>query len=111
MTGMAAGPLWPRWKWFFIIAAIIVLFAVFPVILALAAGLIAWSHDCMLTEAGPQTCMVAGMDLGELLSAIFIMHWFGLMTLPLGAIGLAAWVVLFIVLRLVSRWRRARAAN
>jgi hypothetical protein len=86
--------------WSFIL---IVLLAAAPVISAFSSIGIAQFFGCTVNEGGPTPCIVRGVDIGETLSVMFVMGWFGLMTLPAGALALTVWAVVFLVL-----WLRAR---
>jgi len=73
-----------------------VLFAVLPIIPTLIAGAIATANGCRLNEGSPSPCIVGGSDLGNTLYSMGLMFWFGMITLPLGALGLLlslAWLV------------------
>jgi hypothetical protein len=51
---------------------------------------------CRLNEGSPSPCIVGGSDLGNTLYSMGLMFWFGMITLPLGALGLLlslAWLV------------------
>src|SRR5262249_53017902 len=79
---------------------VIVVGATFPVLSMLAASAIARSHGCKLDEGNAHPCVVLGVDLGKLLYSMAVMVWLALMTVPIGAIALAAWAVTAIVLLL-----------
>jgi hypothetical protein len=68
----------------------------------LICALIAGALDCQVNEGGVSPCMVAGQDIGWLLSQMGMMGWFLLITLPSGVLAL---VVLLIVI-LVAPARR-----
>jgi len=67
-----------------------------PLLGVLVASAVAGAFGCRLDEAGSYPCMVAGVDVGGLLSTLFVLGWLMLLTLPLGAVlgvaGLAAWL-------------------
>jgi hypothetical protein len=72
------------------------LFAVLPSIATLSAGAVASAHGCRLNEGSPSPCIVGGSDIGNTLYSMDLMFWFGMITLPLGALGLLlslAWLV------------------
>ncbi len=54
-------------------------------------------NGCRLDEAGTYPCVVAGVDVGGLLSFLFVLGWLMLVTIPVGVLagsgGLVAWVV------------------
>jgi hypothetical protein len=100
----------PSWLFFLAVAAAIIFVAALPMLVMLLSTWIASANGCTLNEANAHPCIVWGVDLGEALAAGFVTAWLGLLTLPMGALGLFAWVVAFSVLRIVA-WRKTRAAN
>lgn len=75
----------------FIAGAVICLLPLAAVILAaLLAGLL----GCELNEGVQQACYVFGLDLGGVLSGMFVMGWLALLTLPLLAGLLGLWALL-----------------
>lgn len=82
---------------------LIVLVAAGPVIGALLAGLVAEANGCVLNEGDAHPCLILGMDVGPTLYTLFVLAWFGMMTLPLGAIALVVWFV-----ALIAVWWRSR---
>ena len=76
----------------------ILLFASAPILFVLIAMGLANANGCTLNEAGTHACLIAGVDFGEALAFLFVMGWFALMTLPIGAIALLIWIVVAIVL-------------
>jgi hypothetical protein len=82
---------------------IILLWMLWPVLSVLAAGTIASSGDCQLDEGSVHPCVVFGRDVGETLYNLFVMGWFGLITLPTGALAFIAFSVVALVLYLKRR--------
>lgn len=79
------------------LAVLSISIGVFPLLIALLASLIARACGCTLNEADPHACMLLGKDVGGLLYSMFVFGWFGMLTVPAGAIGLlasAVWAVL-----------------
>ncbi|WP_196260330.1 hypothetical protein [Pelagibacterium limicola] len=89
----ASRPVRFPWKLHLVIVAVIVLVPLLPVISVIIASIIAETNGCRLDEAGSYPCVVMGRDLGSLLAVMFVLGWFALATLPLGATGLAIWLV------------------
>jgi hypothetical protein len=89
------------------ILAAIVLIALAPLLSLLAASVIASAGDCVLNEGDVHPCIVAGLDVGGVLSFLFVSGWLAMATLPLGAVALLIWLVAAIVLYVRSR--RARS--
>lgn len=104
---MTAGRAFP-WKAYLWSLAGLLLFASAPLLGGFLASVIASAHDCRLNEATVHSCVVLGIDLGGMLYVLFVMTWFGLVTLPLGAMALTGWIVV-LVLHLIRRWLQSRA--
>jgi hypothetical protein len=88
MKGSLVGPL--------IACGASVVFALLPIVPTLIAGAIATANGCRLDEGSPHPCIVRGSDIGHTLYSMGLMFWFGMITLPLGALGLLlslAWLV------------------
>jgi hypothetical protein len=86
---------------------VIVLLAAMPVISALISGAIAGALGCQLNEGGAPPCPLMGVDLGEMLVVMFVLGWFAFVTLPLGAVALAVWLIVACLITFVW-WRRRR---
>jgi len=74
-----------------------------PLLLALAGLGLARVLGCALSAAGPELCMVMGLDIGPTLSVMMVMHWFAILGLPLaglGALGLLALGVIALIRKL-----------
>jgi hypothetical protein len=79
-----------------------VVFALMSVIVTLIAGAIATSNGCRLDEGSPHSCIVHGRDIGDTLYSMGLMFWFGMLTVPVGAIGVLIsliWLAKIIVSR------------
>ena len=104
----AAGARSGRFPWvlYAIALVLILVFALWPVASVALSGWLAQAHGCALNEGDIHPCMIGGSDWGGTLYAMFVMGWFMLATLPLGALALAAWLLVLVVHYLV--WRRQR---
>ncbi|ODT80726.1 MAG: hypothetical protein ABS76_14740 [Pelagibacterium sp. SCN 64-44] len=80
--------------------AVILLFALAPLISVYVASAIAEAHHCPLNEGSVNSCLVGGMDLGPLLYTLFVLGWFMLATLPLGGGALLVWLASLIIHRI-----------
>ena len=89
-----------KWLRYAVIAALVLL--LLPVALPLAAFAVAQVGGCELNEGSASACMVAGVDVGELLYSALVLGWLALATLPM-AFGLA---LVWGAIELVSWWRR-----
>jgi len=98
-----------NWRRFFLIQAVIVLLAIFPLLSAFAAEGVANYFGCELHEGFVNPCVAFGQDIGNHLSSSFVMGWLTLITLPLGFI---AWCIhiAYAVFRLL-RGRKAPNAS
>ena len=90
------------------LAGLVILVAV-PLLVTLAAALIAAMLGCRLDESGVHPCPLFGIDIGQGLYMFGMMFWFGLFALPIAAIGLVVWLGFAIAL-LVRRRRRSTSA-
>lgn len=60
------------------------LFAVLPIVGALSAGLMGSVPGCPVDEGSVHTCVVFGLDIGNVLYTLGVMGWFALITMPIG---------------------------
>jgi hypothetical protein len=87
---------------------LIVVIGALPLISALAASTLAGALGCELNEGSIHPCLLGGTDVGGMLYTMFVLHWFGLMTLPLGGMALVVWLIVAVIL-LCIRWFRRPA--
>ena len=92
------------WLIYLIVLAAILAVALAPVGSVVVAGLIAKSHGCQLDEGGPHPCVIGGIDYGSILCTMGVLGWLMLVTIPIGALAMLAWVVVLTIHRI--RWRR-----
>lgn len=71
---------------------LILIFAVSPILVAVAAGLVGASMGCRIDEGGVYPCPVLGFDLGGVLAVMFVCGWFFVFTIPLGAVAALVWL-------------------
>jgi hypothetical protein len=83
--------------------ALILLFGAAPVISVLIAATVANVQGCQLDEGNVHPCVVLGADLGGLLYGMGVLGWMALMTVPMAALALLAWLAAAIVLYLRGR--------
>jgi len=98
-------PWWAYW----LALAVILLFALAPVLSVLAAGFIAETNGCNLNEASIHPCLVGGQDAGGLLYTLFVLGWFAIATLPLGGGALVVWLATLVVHRIA--WGQMQKAR
>jgi hypothetical protein len=85
---------------------LIVLFAAMPVLLTLAASVVAGALGCRLNEGGVHSCVLFGHDIGGALNTMFVSHWFAYTTIPGAVAALVVWIVVALILLVLRRWRR-----
>jgi hypothetical protein len=88
----------------FLLLLLIVAAACAPLLFAGAAIGAASALGCSLNEAASHSCVLLGIDLGDVLAVMFVMGWFSLASLPAGALGVGAWSIWMIV-----RWLSRRS--
>ena len=71
-----------------IVYTVLVLYTVGPILPMVLASAVASRYGCLLDESGVSPCVVAGRDLGGILSFMFVSAWFALLTLPSGVLAL-----------------------
>lgn len=97
------------WLLYVVLLVLILLVALAPVISVAVAGLLAEANGCVLNEGNIHPCVVNGQDIGGMLYTMFVLGWFMLASLPLGAMALALLLAVLIVHLLL--WRRRRPAE
>jgi hypothetical protein len=60
---------------------------------------------CPFDEGNPYPCPFLGVDLGDILYALFVSGWFALVTISCGAMLLRIWIIAAIVLFVVEPLR------
>jgi ABC-type enterochelin transport system permease subunit len=86
---------------------LIILIGISPFISVFIASVIADAHGCRLDEAATYPCVVGGRDVGDLLGAMSLMGWAGLITIPSAVSVLFWWGVVALVRLILRRNRRA----
>jgi hypothetical protein len=84
---------------------VIVLFAASPLISAFVASGIAGALGCTLNEGGASGCVFRGADIGDTLAGMFVLGWLMFVTLPIGGVALAIWLVVAIAVLVLKRSR------
>lgn len=64
--------------------------AIFPLLVAGLATLVAHVLGCALNEAEAEKCIFCGADISQVLYAMFLFGWLGMLTIGIGAAGLLA---------------------
>lgn len=91
---------------FFGVQAVILLFAIAPMAIAVAAGQLGNALGCRVDESGAHPCPLWGMDIGEALYSAGVFGWLTLATLPTAALLWLVHVVHTLITRLRRRPRR-----
>lgn len=98
-------------KWFLILLGLIVLIFGAPFWATMTAGAIAGYHGCHLDEGGVYPCVIHGTDYGHGLNVLFMMGWFGFVTLPAGLCAIAILVGVAALTWIIRFARSRRQAN
>jgi hypothetical protein len=85
----------------------ILLWTIWPVILAGVAGAIASANGCELNETVISSCIVNGREMGDTLYSMGVMGWFMLVTIPTGLLALLIFLLLLLIEWIMGR-RKAR---
>lgn len=80
---------------------LLALYTIAPIVSVLIASGIASATGSRLDEAGPHPCIILGIDVGPLLSAMFVAGWLTFFTVPTGLLAIAGVVI-------VRRFRRRK---
>jgi hypothetical protein len=91
---------------YWIVLALIVLFAVAPILVTLTAAGIANANGCQLSEGLLTPCVVNGVDYGAELQAAGLGVLYVLLTMPLAFVLFLVWLTVL----LIHRGRHKRAA-
>src|SRR5262249_6556925 len=95
------------WVPYWIVLALIILFALAPIGSVVVCGVIANAYGCKVDEGSVHPCIVNGKDYGHLLYTLGVMGWLMLATLPLGALAFMTWLIVLVLHR--ARWRKREA--
>lgn len=87
------------------VLGVLLLLCLLPVLVAVAAILIARAAGCIPEGTVFATCRILGIDWAEALTTSITLHWLGLVTLPIAAL-LAALLLLLGLFDLLRRLRR-----
>jgi len=78
----------------YLVLGSLLLLCLLPVLVALAALALAGPLGCAADGGGFTGCALFGTDLSGAMTTAATLHWFGLVTLPLAALTLAALLLL-----------------
>lgn len=92
------------WIVYGIALASIALFALAPVFSVMLCGVTANAYGCKVDEGSVHPCIINGQDYGHLLYTLGVAGWFMLVTLPVGGLAGAAWLVALLLHR--AKWRK-----
>lgn len=73
------------------ILAILAGISLLPLLGILLTALVAGIAGCEVNEGGPTPCVVFGSDIGDMLSGMLTLGWFGLLTIPFLMVLVAVW--------------------
>jgi ABC-type sugar transport system permease subunit len=97
------------WIIYSVFLVLIILFTVAPIGSVVACSVIANRYGCHVDEGSIHPCVVGGKDYGPLLYQLGVLGWLMLVTLPVGAIAFAAWLIILLLHR--SAWRKRTSTN
>ncbi len=83
-----------------------VLICLLPIMAVLLSTATASLGGCKLDEASVHPCVIAGVDIGGTLGALFIMGWLGVMTLPLLGMAVLVWAAVELGRVFIARLNR-----
>lgn len=90
----------------YVVLGALILLCLLPVLLAVAAILIARAAGCIPEGATFDTCRILGTDWADALTTSITLHWLGLVTLPISAVLAALLLLLGLIDLLRRRLRR-----
>ena len=62
------------------------------------SGLFGECLGCNINEAGSDPCIRLGIPFGTILSTFFVLGWFALFTIPVGAIAIVGWTIYCVII-------------
>ena len=74
-----------------VVAAVVLLI---PLVVAILGAAMAGVLGCLVSEAGPTPCFVAGFDWGDLLLNMVMMGWLALVSVPILTVILGVWAAM-----------------
>ena len=81
----------------------IALFAIAPLLVAIASSAAARALGCRVDEGSEHACMILGLDWGSVFNALFALGGFTILSLPLGAVLLVGLTILLTVRKFRKR--------
>jgi hypothetical protein len=103
-------PIRKRFPWilYWIVLALIVLFALAPIGSVVTCAWIANAHGCQVDEGSVHPCIINGQDYGQLLYTLGVLGWLMLVSIPGGLFAFVTWLIVLILHR--ASWRKRFAA-
>ena len=98
-----------RWIINTVIAAILLAWTLWPIACVLVAMALASWAGASLDEGSVHPTIIGGVDYGETTYMLFVLGWFGMITLPTGAIALLLQTIISTTEWLISHARKRRA--
>ena len=92
------------WVLYWLVFALIVLFALAPIGSVMLCGAIANAYGCKIDEGSVHARIINGRDYGELLYSLDVTGWFMLVIVPGGVVAFFSWLIFLILHR--ASWRK-----
>src|SRR5206468_3724613 len=97
------------WVLYWIVLALIILFAFAPVGSVMLCATIANAYECKVDEGSVHPCIINGQDHGHLLYSLGVLGWLMLVTLPAGLFAFVVWLIVLILHR--TAWQKRISAG
>jgi hypothetical protein len=94
---------------YWIVLALIILFAFAPIGSVILCGAIANAYGCKVDEGSVHPCIINGQDYGHLLYSLGVLGWLMLVTLPCGLFAFVVWLIVLILHR--AAWQKRISAG
>jgi hypothetical protein len=91
---------------YFILLALIVLFAIHPILVSMLAGYVARSAGCNVDEGDIHPCVIAGRDYGALLYDMGTYLWAMIFTFFAAEAALVILLVTYVIRRMLRKRRK-----
>ncbi|NGM45441.1 hypothetical protein G5B31_07815 [Rhodobacter sp. SGA-6-6] len=84
-------------RWHIMVPLILLIIGLLPLFSALLTATVADVFNCRADEGGAYPCIVAGIDIGGLLSSGGMMAWLAVFSLPFVALTAFLWLMFAVI--------------